>query len=110
MLSIAGTVVAGEGPAWYATGKAGLLGYSRWLARHRPRGVRSNAVAPGLVDTPRVNTWLDTPGVVAGLQRNPLGRPAQPADVAAVLAFLVSPAAVYLNGALVPVDGGLTVS
>jgi NAD(P)-dependent dehydrogenase (short-subunit alcohol dehydrogenase family) len=107
--SIAGNLVGGEGNSWYAAGKAALAGYTRYLARHRPRGIRACAVAPALVSTPRVAHLLDSPAIQQGLARNPMGRAASAREVAEVLGFLVSPAAAYLNGVVIPVDGGLTI-
>lgn len=108
--SISGTLVGGEGPDWYSAGKAGLVGYSRWLARHRPGGIRSNAVAPGIVDTPRVRGMLESGELDAVLDRIPMRSSASAEDVAAVLAFLISPEAGYLNGVVLPIEGGLTLT
>jgi NAD(P)-dependent dehydrogenase (short-subunit alcohol dehydrogenase family) len=105
--SISGAFVGGEGPDWYSAGKAGLVGYSRWLARHRPSGIRSNVVAPGIVDTPRVRSMLESGGLDDVLDRIPMRSAARADDVAAVLVFLISPEAAYLNGAVLPVEGGL---
>jgi len=106
--SIAGNFAGGSGPAWYSAGKAAVAGYTRHLATHRPRGVRANAVAPGLVDTPRTQALLHSDKGTALVAANPLGRVATPADIAGVVLFLASEAAGYINGAVIPIEGGLT--
>ena len=98
------------GRANYAAAKWGLAGLTKSLAvEWGHRGVRVNAVAPNGVDTPMIRDGLD-PAFLAEvmLDRTPLGRLAQPAEIAAVIAFLLSPEAAYINGAVIEVDGGLT--
>lgn len=97
----------GAGQSGYASSKAGLVGLARSLARELgSRGITSNVVAPGFVDTDMTAGLSDSrrADVVAA---TPLGRTAAPEEVAAVLAFLASDAAGYVTGAVVPVDGGL---
>ncbi len=95
------------GQANYAAAKAGLIGFTKTLARELgPRGVRVNAVAPGYVITD-MTAELPENMKEQILSSTPLGRLATPDEVASVIAFLASPAAGYITGATVPVDGGL---
>ncbi|MEU1902308.1 SDR family oxidoreductase [Nocardiopsis dassonvillei] len=102
--------VAGIVP--YGATKAGLQQLTKGLAVELgPRGVRVNAVAPGYVVTPMTAEKLGDPEFrdrVMG--RIPLGRLADGADVADVVSFLASDAARYVTGAVVPVDGGYSVT
>jgi 3-oxoacyl-[acyl-carrier protein] reductase len=95
------------GQASYAASKAGLVGFSRSLARELGgRNITSNVVAPGFVDTDMTAELTDArrEAVLASI---PVGRTATVDEIAAVLAFLASDAASYVNGAVIPVDGGL---
>lgn len=78
-----------------------------------PHNIRVNAVAPGFTRTPMYDQWLleqaDPQMAEAALCASvPLGRPAEPDDVAATISFLASPQASYITGASIPVDGGYT--
>ncbi len=100
---------ASQGNAAYAASKAALLAYVRTLAiESAKRGVTVNYLAPGFVDTEMMAPYG---AYRAGIEaRIPAGRVARPEEIAAVVAFLTSPAAGYINGAYIPVDGGLTAS
>ena len=95
-----------EGAANYAAAKGGLVGLTKSLAREVARyGITVNAVSPGYVDTRLIEDRAER----ADLERQiPLGRLGTPDEVAAVVLFLASPAASYLTGTTVHVDGGLT--
>lgn len=103
-----GSVVGALGSAGqvnYAASKAGLVGAARSLAREvGSRGIRVNVVAPGFVETD-MTAELDEGQRAAILQGIPLGRYAQPAEIADVVSFLAY--ATYVTGAVIPVDGGL---
>ena len=103
--------------AAYSMGKGALLSLVRAMAvDHAADGIRVNAVCPGSVDTPMLRTSAEqfgggrsTDDVVAEWGRShPLGRVATPGEVAEVIHFLASPAAAFVTGADVKVDGGLT--
>lgn len=95
------------GQSSYAASKAGLVGFSRSLARELgTRNITSNVVAPGFVDTDMTADLTDARRA-AVLASIPTGRTARAEEIAAVLAFLASEEASYVNGAVIPVDGGL---
>ena len=101
--------LASQGNAAYGATKAALLAYVRTLAiESARRGVTVNYVAPGFVDTEMMAPFAAYRGATE--TRIPAGRFARPEEIAAVAAFLVSPQAGYINGAYIPVDGGLTAS
>jgi NAD(P)-dependent dehydrogenase (short-subunit alcohol dehydrogenase family) len=107
--SVAGNRIGTESD-WYSASKAALMGYVRHLAAHRAPSFRSNAVAPGMTDTPRLTGFAESETGQRALARNPLGRMATPDDIAWATLFLLSPLASYINGVLLPVDGGWTVT
>jgi 3-oxoacyl-[acyl-carrier protein] reductase len=97
----------GAGQANYAASKAGLVGLARSIARELgSRNITANVVAPGFVDTDMTRALpQQRRDEIVG--QVPLGRYADPAEVAAAVSFLASDGAGYITGAVIPVDGGL---
>ena len=100
-------LLGSAGQVNYAASKAGLVGMARSLARELgSRSITANVVAPGFVDT-------DMTAVLTDDQKNaikgqvPLGRYADPAEIASAVTWLASDGAAYITGAVIPVDGGL---
>jgi NAD(P)-dependent dehydrogenase (short-subunit alcohol dehydrogenase family) len=106
--SISGNLVAGGATDWYPVTKAAIAGYARQLAVSRRGHPRANAVAPGLTATPRTEGIIASDYGRAMIARNPLGRAARPDEIAAAICFLLSPAASYVNGVTIAVDGAGT--
>jgi len=97
------------GQAHYAASKAGLLGFTFSIAKeYGPRGITANAVAPGYIES---DMTLNLPPEVGArmVDQIPAGRLGKPEDVAALVAFLASPAAAYINGQVIRVDGGMSI-
>jgi len=100
---------ASQGNVAYAASKAALLSYVRTLAiESGKRGVTVNYMAPGFVETAMLAPYASYRASIE--ERIPAARFARPEEIAAVVAFLASPNAGYINGAYIPVDGGLTAS
>ena len=100
-------LVGNPGQANYSASKAGLIGLTKTVARElASRNVRCNAVAPGFIKTDMTASLSDA-AVEALAARIPLGYLGEPADVAALVRFLVGPGARYITGQVVAVDGGM---
>lgn len=104
--SIAGTWRAGGTADWYPMAKAAIAAYGRQVAALHGGRPRANIVQPGLVATPRMTDFVASDAGRAIVANNPLGRAARAEEIAAAIAFLLSPMASYINGATLVVDGG----
>jgi len=99
--------IGNAGQANYAASKAGILGFTRSVAREAaPRGVRVNAVAPGFIDT-EMTANLPQKAKDAFMSQIPMGRIGTPKDVAEVVYWLCSDVASYVTGQTIHVNGGL---
>jgi NAD(P)-dependent dehydrogenase (short-subunit alcohol dehydrogenase family) len=107
MASMAGRATSTLGGVHYTTAKAGVLGLTRHLAREWARdGITVNALSPGIVDTPMVRGATDAGRMAEVVASIPLGRLAEPREIAALVAFLASDEAAYITGANVDIHGG----
>lgn len=106
--SVAGHTGGGGGTVPYAAAKAAVHTFTRGLAKElAPHGIRVNAVAPGMVDTPMLEGRV-TAEVAAKLESiTPLGRMAEPREIASVILMLLSPTCSFVTGEIIEANGGL---
>ncbi|QEW23207.1 2-dehydro-3-deoxy-D-gluconate 5-dehydrogenase (plasmid) [Paracoccaceae bacterium] len=106
------TIFGSRGNPSYSASKGAVASLTRSLAvAWGPKGIRVNAVAPGWVATRMATRAMNDPDRAGPiLARIPMGRWGDPAEVGAVVAFLASPAASYVTGAMLPIDGGYAVA
>ena len=93
----------------YSTAKAGLIGFTKALAKELgPSGITVNAIAPGVIDTP-MNSMLDPDSISALCDETPVGRIGTPEEVAAATVFLASDAAAFITGETLNISGGFVI-
>jgi NAD(P)-dependent dehydrogenase (short-subunit alcohol dehydrogenase family) len=98
----------GLGQPAYAASKAGVIGFTKAVAQEfGPRAVTANAILPGLIATPLVRSMPDHLRDHY-VTRTPVARLGEPEDIAALAAFLASPAAGFITGVAIPCDGGVS--
>jgi 2-hydroxycyclohexanecarboxyl-CoA dehydrogenase len=99
--------VGSKGESAYCSAKAGLIGLTKSLAREwGAKGVRVNAVLPGLTETPTIRDVMSPKFKELMIAETPLGRAADPAEIASTIAFLASDDASFITGATLEVAGG----
>jgi NAD(P)-dependent dehydrogenase (short-subunit alcohol dehydrogenase family) len=112
--SVAGLVGVKRRFAYCAT-KGAVIAMTRQLAVDYPTEIRANCIAPGTVDSPFVEAYLEKyhrhekeKVRIELSERQPLGRLGRPDEIARLALYICSPAADFMNGAVVPIDGGWT--
>jgi NAD(P)-dependent dehydrogenase (short-subunit alcohol dehydrogenase family) len=108
--SVSGVFIGSTSVA-YASSKAGLVGLTRAIVlSYASKGLRANAICPGTMDTEMSATVRNDPYLTERLIGTiPSGRIGQPAEFGQLAAFLASPASSYINGAIIPLEGGRTI-
>ena len=101
--------------AHYAAAKGAIIGFTKSIAREKGKlGIRANAVAPGPIDTPLWRNAVPPDEIEATMAKRseviPIGRLGQPAEVAQTIVYLLGPAASYITGQVVAIDGGETMA
>ena len=107
-----GGLVGAPGLPAYVASKHGVIGLTRTAAlEYAPKGIRVNAVCPGMINTPMANVVSGgDAGILSDMARSaPIGRFGQPEEIAAAVLWLCGPGASYVIGHALAVDGGVTV-
>jgi 3-oxoacyl-[acyl-carrier protein] reductase len=100
-------IIGGKGEVAYSTAKAGIIGLTKSVAKEAGAdGVTANAVLPGLTRTPTIETFMGEKFKQAIIHDTPLGRMAEPEEIAKVIAFLASDDASFITAVPLPVSGG----
>ncbi len=100
-------ITGGKGEVAYSTAKAGVIGLTKSVAKECGQdGVTVNAVLPGLIRTPTIESFMAEKYKKTIIADTPLGRMAEPEEVASVIAFLASDEASFITGVTLPVSGG----
>ena len=108
MIASGAGLMGGGGGAAYTSTKHAVIGYTRQLAAgYGKQGIRANAIAPGLIDTPMVADISHTEETTTWLGTQPGQRLGRPEDIANAALFLVSDESDYIHAVTLPVDGGL---
>jgi 3-oxoacyl-[acyl-carrier protein] reductase len=108
MTSIAGRNGGGPGAAAYSTAKGGMITYTKGLAKElAPHGVRVNGIAPGVIATPYHERYSPPEIFQKFVATIPIGRAGTSEEIASVAVFLASPAASYIVGETIEVNGGM---
>lgn len=103
-------LIGGGGGIGYTSSKHAVVGFTKQMnADYGKQGIRANAIAPGLIETPMVKALIDNEdsGIMETLKKLPAGRHGQPDEIANTALFLASDDSRYIYGAVIPVDGGL---
>ncbi|MPN44953.1 3-oxoacyl-[acyl-carrier-protein] reductase FabG [bioreactor metagenome] len=101
-------LIGNPGQSNYCASKAGIVGFTKAVAReYGARGITSNAIAPGFIETDMTSILKDEIKQ-SMLSQIPLGRAGVPEDIAKVAAFLASDDSAYITGQVIAVDGGMT--
>jgi len=100
-------LIGGKGEVAYSAAKAGVIGLTKSVAKECGLdGITVNAVLPGLTRTPTIETFMDERYKKEIIANTPLGRIAEPEEIARVIAFLASDEASFITGVALPISGG----